>query len=163
MLQLSGDMNYRIDQRRDNVIASVKAGELDYLLQHDQLNKERKTNTGFRLRSFREAPITFAPTYKYDRRSNEFDTSEKRRVPAWCDRILYRCRDPERVECLHYRRYEANISDHRPISGRFRITTKLVQPDLREAEKLVVEQEWRIREQGLLREAHRFYLKEMRI
>ncbi|KAF8341436.1 DNase I-like protein [Cantharellus anzutake] len=160
---LSGDLNYRIDQRRENVIASIKAGELDYLLQHDQLSKERKNNPAFRLRSFREAPITFPPTYKYDRRSDEFDTSEKRRVPAWCDRILYRCRDPQRVQYLHYRRYEANISDHRPISGGFHITTRLVQPELRDTEKLIVEQEWRILEQELLREAHRFYLREMRL
>ena len=40
-----------------------------------------------------EAPITFRPTYKFDKHSQEpldYDSSEKRRVPAWTDRILFR-------------------------------------------------------------------------
>ena len=37
----------------------------------------------FRLRVFREGPLTFALTYKYNWNSDAFDTSEKRRVPAW--------------------------------------------------------------------------------
>ena len=80
---LNGDLNYRIDQRRDNVISSVNAGDLDYLLEHDQLRKEIKSNTSFRLRAFHEAPITFAPTYKYTPNSIEYDQSEKKRIPAW--------------------------------------------------------------------------------
>lgn len=80
---LNGDLNYRIDQRRDNVISSVNAGDLDYLLEHDQLRKEMKGNTSFRLRAFHEAPITFAPTYKYTPNSVEYDQSEKKRIPAW--------------------------------------------------------------------------------
>lgn len=80
---LNGDLNYRIDQRRDNVISSVNAGELDYLLEHDQLRKEMKGNTSFRLRAFHEAPITFEPTYKYTPNSIEYDQSEKKRIPAW--------------------------------------------------------------------------------
>jgi hypothetical protein len=80
---LNGDLNYRIDQRRDNVISSVHAGDLAYLLEHDQLRKEMMTNTSFRLRSFHEAPINFAPTYKYTPHSQEYDQSEKKRIPAW--------------------------------------------------------------------------------
>ena len=43
-----------------------------------------RNNHAFRLRSFEEAPITFAPTYKYNPGSDEYDSSEKRRIPAWC-------------------------------------------------------------------------------
>jgi hypothetical protein len=41
----------------------------------------------------REQPITFQPTYKFDKNYPDalgYDSSEKRRVPAWCDRIFYR-------------------------------------------------------------------------
>lgn len=33
--------------------------------------------------------ITFKPSFKYDKKSNEFDTSKKMRVPSWCDRVLW--------------------------------------------------------------------------
>lgn len=37
---------------------------------------------------YSEGPLLFRPTYKYDNNSDEYDTSEKQRVPAWTDRIL---------------------------------------------------------------------------
>ena len=40
--QLNGDMNYRIDMRRDAVIADVNSGNLSRLLLQDQLSKEMK-------------------------------------------------------------------------------------------------------------------------
>ena len=76
-------MKYRIDQRRENVLSSITSGDLAYLLEHDQLRKEMRTNQAFRLRSFEEAPITFKPTYKYNTGTDDYDTSEKRRIPAW--------------------------------------------------------------------------------
>lgn len=61
---LSGDLNYRIDQIRESVISAVARNDLNALLANDQLLKGLKNNPLFRLRSFKEAPITFAPTYK---------------------------------------------------------------------------------------------------
>ncbi|WVW85734.1 hypothetical protein I302_107772 [Kwoniella bestiolae CBS 10118] len=146
---LNGDLNYRIDQRRENVISSIAAGELSYLLEHDQLRKEMRSNHAFRLRSFEEAPITFEPTYKYNPGTNDYDSSEKRRIPAWCDRILYR-KSPH-IKPLNYRRYEPTVSDHRPISGGYQITLKsadsLKEMDVRR--ELAVE--WAKKEKEMLR------------
>ena len=42
---------------------------------------------------FREGALTFPPTYKFDKGAKErdaYDSSEKRRVPAWTDRVFFR-------------------------------------------------------------------------
>ena len=45
-------------------------------------------------RGFTEGRLTFAPTYKFDPFSDDYDTSEKMRIPAWTDRVLWRRRKP---------------------------------------------------------------------
>ncbi|CAI7815802.1 unnamed protein product [Closterium sp. NIES-54] len=49
---------------------------------------------GGALPGWREGPIFFAPTYKYAAGSNRYvgedeEDGEKRRTPAWCDRVLW--------------------------------------------------------------------------
>ncbi|KAM6489314.1 DNase I-like protein [Amanita muscaria] len=157
---VNGDMNYRIDHRREAIISSIRAGEFANILAHDQLLREIKFNRGCRFRGFSEGPITFAPTYKYDPRSNEYDTSEKRRLPAWCDRVLWRSRDPSRVQQLHYRRYEANVSDHRPISAAFKITVKTIEHDVRMQALKHVRTLWEEEQAQMLAQARVAYFKE---
>lgn len=132
---LNGDLNYRIDSMtRDSVISAVKQGNLSKLLDRDQLLLSRKRNPGLRLRAFNEAPITFAPTYKYDVGTDTYDTSEKKRSPAWCDRLLYR--GMGRIKQLDYRRHDCiKVSDHRPVSGRFKIRVKTINTKKLEAAK----------------------------
>ncbi|KIK91255.1 hypothetical protein PAXRUDRAFT_13877 [Paxillus rubicundulus Ve08.2h10] len=155
---LNGDLNYRIDQRRDAVIAAIECGDLESLQMHDQLLKEVRFNRGFRLRAFAEGALTFAPTYKYDRRTHAYDTSEKRRVPAWCDRVLWRTRDTARVSLLHYARYEANVSDHRPVSAGFRVRVKRVGGAARDRTRGEVGTWWEGVRVGLLTSAREFYV-----
>ena len=127
---LNGDLNYRIDaMTRESVIKAVKENNLTRLLERDQLLASRRKNPGFRLRAFNESPITFAPTYKYDVGSDEYDSSDKKRSPAWCDRILYRGRS---IEQTQYVRHEVRVSDHRPVSARFKISVKTILPDRQE-------------------------------
>lgn len=151
-------MNYRIEARRELVIASVRSGEHQNLQAHDQLLKEMKLNRGFRLRSFQEGPIDFIPTYKYDPRTKEFDTSPKKRIPAWCDRVLWRVLNNSRVVQTQYRRWEANISDHRPISAVFDLTVKSIRPASRTTVKRDVENEWVGLQERLLSDLQKFYV-----
>ena len=127
---LNGDLNYRIDTMgRDPVVKAVSAKNFSKLLERDQLLVSRRRNPGFRVRAFDEFPIGFAPTYKYDVGSDRYDTSEKRRAPAWCDRILYR--GAGKIKQLDYRRHELRISDHRPVSGLFKVRIKTVSTEKR--------------------------------
>ena len=69
--------------------ASLQA-TLDSLIPHDQLKRVIRDRKVFH-DGWREGPITFLPSYKYDVGTvGLFDSSEKRRAPSWCDRILYR-------------------------------------------------------------------------
>jgi endonuclease/exonuclease/phosphatase family metal-dependent hydrolase len=123
----NGDLNYRIDLPRETVLQAIRRNDLEKLLEHDQLLVQRRKNPGFRLRPFSEAPITFAPTYKYNVGGEEYDTSEKRRTPAWCDRIYYRGAVGKIVP-VRYQRHEVYASDHRPVSGAFVTSVKMVDP-----------------------------------
>lgn len=77
---------------------------LSSLLPHDELQQQMKARKAFH-DGWREGPITFLPTYKYDAGSvGVFDSSEKKRAPSWCDRILYRTRRDKLA-------YEATIKD----------------------------------------------------
>ncbi|KAL8931399.1 MAG: hypothetical protein Q9211_006991, partial [Gyalolechia sp. 1 TL-2023] len=65
---------------------------LESLLPHDQLHSQMRNRKAFH-DGWREGPIDFLPTYKYDVGSvGMFDSSEKKRGPSWCDRILFRTR-----------------------------------------------------------------------
>ncbi|KAI2609274.1 DNase I-like protein [Hypoxylon sp. NC1633] len=127
---LNGDLNYRIDtMSRDTVVIAVKQNNLAKLLERDQLLVARRRNPAFKLRAFDEMPIEFPPTYKYDVGTDNYDTSEKKRSPAWCDRLLHR--GFGRIQQLEYRRHEVRVSDHRPVSGQFKFTVKSISPKKR--------------------------------
>ncbi|KAL0054630.1 hypothetical protein WJX82_000216 [Trebouxia sp. C0006] len=91
MLVWAGDFNYRIDATYEDAIDHIRCNDLEYLLERDQCRREMYAGRVFRY--VREAPITFRPTYKFDKHTVDpfgYDTSEKHRVPAWTDRIFFR-------------------------------------------------------------------------
>ena len=92
-----GDLNYRIDLDGDRVRQMALNGELSGLREHDQLLLARRDKT-HALAEYAEAELAFEPTYKYDVGTAIFDTSEKRRAPAWCDRVLWRVQDESKLE-----------------------------------------------------------------
>ncbi|TKY89630.1 hypothetical protein EX895_001415 [Sporisorium graminicola] len=146
----SGDLNYRIDHSRDTVLSAISARKIAPLLEQDQLRKELKYNPAFRLKDFSEAPISFLPTYKYDRGTHDWDSSEKNRIPAWCDRVLFKSHNPDRIRCLEYRRWECTISDHRPVTAIFEAKVKAADHRRRQSVEDEVKLKWRELERRLL-------------
>jgi hypothetical protein len=81
-----GDLNYRIPLPDAEVKSNARALVLAPLLAADQLHTERAAGRVFV--GFEEPAIAFPPTYKYDPGTDDYDSSEKMRTPAWCDRVL---------------------------------------------------------------------------
>ncbi|KAL1530307.1 hypothetical protein AB1Y20_001217 [Prymnesium parvum] len=109
-----GDLNYRLELDGDVVRQAVVDGDLKMLRKHDQLLESQAAGLCFA--NFEEPELSFDPTYKYDVGTHTYDTSEKRRVPAWCDRVLWRGAKAH-VECRSYGRSELTTSDHRPVAA----------------------------------------------
>jgi len=69
------------------------------------------------LDNFVEHSICFKPTYKLDINSDKYDSSTKKRIPAWTDRILF---VPSGVTCTAYDAdFSLRSSDHRPVYASF--------------------------------------------
>ncbi|KJH51039.1 endonuclease/exonuclease/phosphatase family protein [Dictyocaulus viviparus] len=83
-----GDFNYRINLSGDEVKKAASSSEFSKLWPYDQLLQQK--GNGLVFVGFQEGALSFAPTYKYDTFSDDYDTSEKCRVPAWTDRILWK-------------------------------------------------------------------------
>ncbi|TMS38623.1 hypothetical protein L596_005308 [Steinernema carpocapsae] len=134
-----GDFNYRISLGGEEVKRSVRNGDLNYLVQFDQLSQQKTAGNTFH--NFNEGPLIFAPTYKYDTFSDDYDTSEKCRTPAWTDRILWRnVGSKNLVRLLRYDRAELKTSDHRPVLAIFELNAlKLDEMKCRTVYKDVVE------------------------
>ncbi|VDM55968.1 unnamed protein product [Angiostrongylus costaricensis] len=115
-----GDFNYRINLSGDEVKKAVQSNELTKLWPFDQLSQQNAQRLVFD--GFQEGALSFAPTYKYDTFSDDYDTSEKCRVPAWTDRILWReRRDVTDTKLIRYFRSELKTSDHRPVGAIFSV------------------------------------------
>lgn len=118
-----GDLNYRIDDlSTDEIKELVNQSAFDALLVYDQLKKQIQAKRVFE--GFQEPPIKHWPTYKYNPGTNEWDTSEKNRPPAWCDRILYRGGPTQPI--LYRSHPKLLLSDHKPVSCLFSATVKVV-------------------------------------
>ncbi|XP_057176713.1 synaptojanin-1 isoform X3 [Triplophysa rosa] len=150
-----GDFNYRISLPNEEVKELIKQQNWDALIAGDQMVEQK--NAGQVFRGFIEGKLDFAPTYKYDLFSEDYDTSEKCRTPAWTDRILWRRRKwnfdktAEELELnvvgapvneedqypwspgdlKYYGRAELKTSDHRPVVAIIDVDILEVDPDAR--------------------------------
>ncbi|XP_057801444.1 type I inositol polyphosphate 5-phosphatase 8-like isoform X2 [Salvia miltiorrhiza] len=118
-----GDLNYRLASVcGDDTYQQLERNDWQALLQKDQLRLEQKAGRVFQ--GWEEGEIYFAPTYKYIANSDTYASQtsspkEKRRTPAWCDRIMWK---GEGLQQMCYFRSESRFSDHRPVYSVFTVT-----------------------------------------
>ncbi|XP_013157133.1 inositol polyphosphate 5-phosphatase K isoform X2 [Falco biarmicus] len=134
-----GDLNFRIaDYGIHFVRESINNKRYNLLWEKDQLNMAKKKEAF--LQEFIEGPLQFKPTYKFDLYSDVYDTSEKKRKPAWTDRILWRVKNlcqhapkegefsEEQTISVTLNNYISHmsygISDHKPVTGTFGLELK---------------------------------------
>ncbi|KAG5226285.1 type inositol polyphosphate phosphatase [Salix suchowensis] len=148
MVVFLGDFNYRLfgisyDEARD----LVSQRSFDWLREKDQLRAEMQAGKVFQ--GMREALIVFPPTYKFARNQpglGGYDSGEKKRIPAWCDRIIYRDNRSAPVsECsldcpvvssvIQYGACMDVIeSDHKPVRCKFHVQVAHVDRSVRRQE-----------------------------
>ncbi|CAB4445725.1 unnamed protein product [Rhizophagus irregularis] len=118
---LFGDLNYRIEikaEKKEHLMNLLNTNEYQTVIEYDQLNIEKRKGQAFN--GFQEGEIKFPPTYKYYVGSTEFNSSK--RIPGWCDRILYFSSRIESIKLNHYTSNNDYItSDHKPVSALFTI------------------------------------------
>ncbi|CAN4116904.1 unnamed protein product [Withania somnifera] len=122
-----GDLNYRLAPGCEDTYELVKNSNWEALLAKDQLRIEQRAGRIFN--GWKEGRIYFAPTYKYLYNSDHYvahtcTSKEKRRTPAWCDRILWK---GEGLNQICYVRGESKFSDHRPVYSLFSVDNNLTQ------------------------------------
>ncbi|WCJ21822.1 Type I inositol polyphosphate 5-phosphatase 12 [Euphorbia peplus] len=145
MVVFLGDFNYRLfgisyDEARD----FVSQRSFDWLREKDQLREEMRQGKVFQ--GMREAIIKFPPTYKFERNQpglGGYDSGEKKRIPAWCDRVIFRdSRVASVAECslecpvvssvLQYEAVmEVTESDHKPVRCKFNVQVSYVDRSVR--------------------------------
>ncbi|KAK1399079.1 Type I inositol-1,4,5-trisphosphate 5-phosphatase CVP2 [Heracleum sosnowskyi] len=123
-----GDLNYRIALSYRSAKALVEMRNWRALLENDQLQIEQKRGHVFE--GWNEGRIYFPPTYKYSNNSDRYagdhrEPREKRRTPAWCDRILWYGRG---LHQMSYVRGESRFSDHRPVYSIFLAQVESINP-----------------------------------
>ncbi|XP_029302192.1 inositol polyphosphate 5-phosphatase K-like isoform X2 [Cottoperca gobio] len=84
-----GDLNFRIQDHGMHFVRScINNQTYNLLWSNDQLTMMKKKEQ--LLQEFEEGPLDFQPTYKFDLNTDTYDSSGKKRKPAWTDRILWR-------------------------------------------------------------------------
>ncbi|CAK7325999.1 unnamed protein product [Dovyalis caffra] len=151
MVIFLGDFNYRLDGiSYDEARDFVSQRSFDWLREKDQLRAEMGAGNAFQ--GMREAVIRFPPTYKFEKHQPGlagYDSGEKKRIPAWCDRVLYR--DSRSAHSAHVSecsldcpvvslisQYDACMdvtdSDHKPVRCIFSVDIARVDESVRRQE-----------------------------
>ncbi|KAH0861954.1 hypothetical protein HID58_079165 [Brassica napus] len=148
LIAFFGDFNYRLygityDEARD----FISQRSFDWLRERDQLRQEMKAGNVFQ--GMREALITFPPTYKFEKNRpglGGYDSGEKKRIPAWCDRVIYRDTQASpfsesNLQCpvvssviMYEACMDVTESDHKPVRCKFHAAIAHVDKSVRRQE-----------------------------
>lgn len=121
-----GDLNYRLQVPNERCRSMIDHGAFDELQECDQLKMELRQKDGAFF-PFHESRILFFPTYKFDKGTSQYDSSEKQRVPSWTDRVLYRSKKIGSITSLNYNSVmDVCLSDHKPVYSTFKCIVKFV-------------------------------------
>ncbi|XP_066435886.1 phosphatidylinositol 3,4,5-trisphosphate 5-phosphatase 2B-like [Eleutherodactylus coqui] len=122
----AGDLNYKLDMPFQDVLQCIYSGQHQLLLPVDQLNQEREKKKIFL--GFKEHPITFPPTCRYERGSRSYDLQKARTTgtrifaPSWSDRILWTSYPGTEANCTSYGCTDDIVtSDHSPVYSTFEV------------------------------------------
>lgn len=116
-----GDLNYRLASEEHQltpelVIEQIQQKMFFDLLQYDELHREQAAERALYL--FKEGDITFPPTYKMKKGTE--NVYDEERIPAWCDRILWSSLPGCDLELLSYTSATSiSTSDHKPVAATF--------------------------------------------
>lgn len=116
---LCGDFNFRLELP-EGLDWPPTEDRMEWLA-YDELTRsmQQATRHGYELSNYTEGRIYFMPTYRYEWGSGVLD---RRRVPAWCDRIFYKAADAVPVDLLEYRSVEVlDRTDHMPVTALFQL------------------------------------------
>ncbi|OAX42254.1 DNase I-like protein [Rhizopogon vinicolor AM-OR11-026] len=133
-----GDLNYRIDLAdgdiRELLSSSSTADNVPLLLKYDQLKAAITSEKAFV--GFSEHAITHMPSYRYASNGNMSGDAlgyDRKRKPAWTDRILHTRAPYVSVRSSSYRSHpKITMSDHRPVSADFHLTLSIIDKTRRE-------------------------------
>jgi len=119
-----GDVNFRVNLPRLEIVKLMEEKKYNEILEHDQLHVARRAGLAFM--GFTEGIVNFPPTYKYTRGTHSLSLSEPpdKRIPAYTDRVLYKHSERIETTLVGYTMGHLTESDHKPVAAIFNIVPK---------------------------------------
>eukprot|EP01065_Artemidia_motanka_P049711 TRINITY_DN8313_c0_g2_i1.p1 TRINITY_DN8313_c0_g2~~TRINITY_DN8313_c0_g2_i1.p1 ORF type:complete len:773 (+),score=335.37 TRINITY_DN8313_c0_g2_i1:94-2319(+) len=112
-----GDMNYRVEMEHAEAEDLIVNKQYLQLLAQDQLQMQMLEEGIFH--GFKEAPVTFAPTYRFKRGTAEY-MRDRGRAPSYCDRVLFKSMRNTTLKCTGYGTTDKiTSSEHMPVYATF--------------------------------------------
>ena len=113
-----GDLNAKVLLENEECRKLIQENKLEEIKIHDEFwNSYKNMIDKGKVPKLIEEKIEFAPTYKFDIGTDNYDTSEKNRTPKWSDRILW---VESKIQCTSYNSVPSiRYSDHKPVYGTF--------------------------------------------